>query len=330
MNNNTLIINNNENTMVSRIVVPQDKHFIRFFLELKGAKSLETKNAYQRDIKQYYNVESVEDITMDMILDVSILSVENWIMQMKEEGKSGATINRKVSSLSSLYKWLLKYVDNRSGKRIIISNPFAAMKEEKPEINNKPTSFLNEDQAHKLVSSIETETLLGLRNKIIISLILTCGLRKSELINIKIKDMMNINGYNTMLVHGKGSKDRSIKVQNGIKAMIDDYLERTSRNIETSGEEYLFIGASSNGLNADKLSKNAINNMLTKACNNAEVPVIVVHGLRHSSITIVYKKTKDPKLTQEFAGHSQFQTTERYIHSVMSLENNPTDLINVL
>ncbi len=328
--NNNLIINNNENATVSRIVVPKDKHFITFFLELKGAKSLETKNAYHRDIKQYYSVESIEDITMDMILDTSILSVEDWIMQMKKDGKSGATINRKISSLSSLYKWLLKYVDNRSGKRIIISNPFAAMKEEKPEINNKPTSFLNEDEAKKLVSSIETETLLGLRNKIIISLILTCGLRKSELISIKIKDMMNINGYNTMLIHGKGSKDRTIKVQNGIKAMIDNYLERTRRNVQDNEEEYLFIGASTSGLNADKLSKNAINNMLTKACNNAGVPVIVVHGLRHSSITIVYKKTRDPKLTQEFAGHSQFQTTERYIHSVMTLENNPSDLISIL
>jgi site-specific recombinase XerD len=329
MNNNSLVINNNENR-VSTIVIPENKHFITFFLELKGSKSKETASAYERDIKQMFNVKSVENITLDDIIDKSILDVENWIMQLKEEGKSGATINRKVSSLSSLYKWLLKYVDNRSGKRIIISNPFAAVKEEKPEINNKPTAFLSEDEAKKLVSSLETETVLGLRNKVIISLILTCGLRKSEVINIKIKDMMNISGYNTILIHGKGSKDRTAKLQNGIKDMMDDYLERTNRNVQDSAEEYLFVGASTSGLNADKLSKNAINNMLTKACNNANVPVIVVHGLRHSSITIVYKKTHDPKLTQEFAGHSLFQTTERYIHSVMSLENNPSDLISVL
>ena len=330
MMNNNLVINNNENTGVSTIVIPNGRHFIRFFLELKGAKSKETSSAYERDIRQFFNVLDIEDITIDMIINKTILDAENFILQMKEQGLSSSTINRKVSSLSSLYKWLLKYVDNRSGKRVIFANIFGSLKEEKPTINNKPTNFLSEDEAKKLVSSLETTTLLGLRNKLIISLILTTGLRKSELINIKIKDMANINGFNTILIHGKGSKDRRIKVQNGIHEMIDDYLERTNRNIETSGEEYLFIGASSNGLNADKLSKNAINNMLTKACKEANVPTIVVHGLRHSSITIIYKKTHDPKLTQEFAGHSLFQTTERYIHSVMSLENNPTDLINVL
>ncbi|MBU3110806.1 tyrosine-type recombinase/integrase [Clostridium lacusfryxellense] len=308
-----------------------NKHFISYFLEIKARKSIYTSKSYERDIKDFFNVDSISEIYIEEIKKVSILHTQNYIMKLMDKNMSSATINRKISSLSALYKWLLKFQDNSTGIQIIKYNPFGNLKEEKPVINNKETEFLTKEECKILLESIDTSTILGYRNKTILALALTTALRKSEIINIKIKHITTHTGYDVIKVRRKGGKDDIVKIQLSILTMLNEYIMLTNRSRIASGEEYLFIGHSTNGNNKEKLDSSTLNYMIKKACKNAGIEKnIRVHSTRHTAITLAILAGATVEKVRDFAAHKNLATTNRYIHSVDKLKNNAGDLIDVL
>ncbi len=307
-----------------------DKHFIWYFLEIKSRKSIYTSKSYERDIKDFFCVSSISDISMDDIKKVSIVHSQNFIMKLMDKNMSSATINRKISSLSALYKWLLKYQDNSTGIEIIKYNPFGNLKEEKPVINNKETEFLTKEECKVLLESIDTSTILGHRNKTILVLALTTALRKSEIINIKIKHITTYTGYNVIKVRRKGGKEDIVKLQGNVLNMINRYIKLTKRDKLASGEEYLFIGHSTNGNNKEKLNASTLNYMIKRVCTNAGIHKnLRVHSTRHTAITLAILAGATVEKVRDFAAHKNLATTNRYIHSVDKLKNNAGDLIDV-
>lgn len=103
-------------------------HFIRHFLNLKASNSRYTAISYERDILDFFQVETIEQITLEQIIAVNMFDVEHYLLDLRGKGCATATINRKVSSLSSLYKWLLKYQDNKTGTTLLRFNPFGNLK----------------------------------------------------------------------------------------------------------------------------------------------------------------------------------------------------------
>ncbi|GCD09579.1 tyrosine-type recombinase/integrase [Clostridium tagluense] len=307
-----------------------NKHFIWYFLEIKARKSIYTSKSYERDIKDYFSVDSISDISIEDIRKVSIVNTQNYIIKLMDKNMASATINRKISSLSALYKWLLKYQDNSTDIHIIKYNPFANLKEEKPVINNKETEFLTKEECKVLLSSIDTTTILGHRNKTILVLALTTALRKSEIINIKIKHVTTYTGYDVVKVRRKGGKEDIVKLQKNVLAMINEYILLTKRNKLSSGEEYLFIGHSSNGKNKEKLDASTLNYMIKKVCKNAGIDKnLQVHSTRHTAITLAILEGATVEKVRDFAAHKNLATTNRYIHSVDRLKNNAGDLIDL-
>jgi len=307
-----------------------NKHFIWYFLEIKSRKSIYTSKSYERDIKDFFCVSSISDINMEDIKKVSLVHAQNFIMKLMDKNMSSATINRKISSLSALYRWLLKYQDNSAGIEIIKYNPFGNLKEEKPVINNKETEFLTKEECKVLLESIDTSTILGHRNKTILVLALTTALRKSEIINIKIKHITTYTGYNVLKVRRKGGKEDIVKLQGNVLAMINKYIKLTKRDKLTSGEEYLFIGHSTNGKNKEKLNSSTLNYMIKKVCTNAGIHKnLRVHSTRHTAITLAILAGATVEKVRDFAAHKNLATTNRYIHSVDKLKNNAGDLIDV-
>ena len=275
-------------------------------------------------------MDSISDITIEDIKKVSILNTQNYIIKLMDKNMSSATINRKISSLSALYKWLLKYQDNSTDIHIIKYNPFGSLKEEKPVINNKETEFLTKEECKVLLNSIDTTTILGHRNKTILVLALTTALRKSEIINIKIKHITTYTGYDVVKVRRKGGKEDIVKLQANVLAMINEYIMLTKRNKLSSGEEYLFIGHSTNGKNKEKLDASTLNYMIKKVCKNAGIDKnLQVHSTRHTAITLAILAGATVEKVRDFAAHKNLATTNRYIHSVDKLKNNAGDLIDV-
>ncbi len=307
-----------------------NKHFILYFLEIKSMKSIYTAKSYERDIKDFFSVGSISQITIEDIKKVTILNTQNYIIKLMDRNMSSATINRKISSLSALYKWLLKYQDNSTDTQIIKYNPFGSLKEEKPVINNKETEFLTKEECKILLDSIDTTTILGYRNKTILVLALTTALRKSEIINIKIKHITTYTGYDIVKVRRKGGKEDIVKLQASVLAMINQYILLTKRNKISSGEEYLFIGHSTNGMNKEKLDASTLNYMIKRVCKNACIDKnLQVHSTRHTAITLAILAGATVEKVRDFAAHKNLATTNRYIHSVDKLKNNAGDLIDV-
>ena len=312
-------------------VVLNNKNFIRYFLEIKSRKSVYTAKSYECDIKDFFCVNSISDITLEDIKKVTILHSQNYIIKLMDKNMSSATINRKISSLSALYRWLLKYQDNSTDIHIIKYNPFGNLKEEKPVINNKETEFLTKEECKVLLNSIDTSTILGHRNKTILALALTTALRKSEIINIKIKHITTYTGYDVVKVRRKGGKEDIVKLQKNILDMINKYIMLTKRGKLSSGEEYLFIGHSTNGNNKEKLNASTLNYMIKKVCKNAGIDKnLQVHSTRHTAITLAILAGATVEKVRDFAAHKNLATTNRYIHSVDKLKNNAGDLIDVL
>jgi site-specific recombinase XerD len=308
-----------------------NKHFILYFLEIKSRKSIYTSKSYERDIKDFFCASSISDINIEDIKKVSILDTQNFILKLMDKNMSSATINRKISSLSALYKWVLKYQDNSTGTHVIKYNPFGNLKEERPVINNKETEFLTKDECKVLLTSIDTSTILGYRNKTILVLALTTALRKSEIINIKIKHIASHTGYDVIKVRRKGGKEDIVKLQKNVLDMINEYIMLTKRNKLSSGESYLFIGHSTNGKNKEKLNSSTLNYMIKKVCKNAGINKnLGVHSTRHTAITLAILAGATVEKVRDFAAHKNLATTNRYIHSIDKLKNNAGDLIDVL
>lgn len=311
-------------------VILNNKNFIWYFIEIKSRKSIYTSKSYERDIKDFFFVNSISDINIEDIKKVSILHTQNFIMKLLDKNMSSATINRKISSLSALYKWLLKYQDNSTDINIIKYNPFGNLKEEKPVINNKETEFLTKEECKILLNSIDTSTILGHRNKTILVLALTTALRKSEIINIKIKHVTTYTGYDVVKVRRKGGKEDIVKLQGHVLTMINEYIKLTKRNKGSSGDEYLFIGHSTNGNNKEKLDASTLNYMIKKVCKNAGIDKnLRVHSTRHTAITLAILAGATVEKVRDFAAHKNLATTNRYIHSVEKLKNNAGDLIDI-
>lgn len=308
-----------------------DKHFIVHFLELKSRKSKYTSMSYLRDIKDFFKVKHIQEITLEDIIRVHIFDVEKYIMDMEDKGLKSSTINRKISSLSSLYKWLQKYQDNSNDFTLIKYNPFANLKEAKPSVVNDDTEFLTKEEAKKLLDSISMDNVLGIRNKAILSLALTTALRKSELINIKIGDIKTLHGHTVVHVVRKGKKKDIVKVQPQVEQLILKYIDITNRNSQIDGSDYLFKGHSTNKRNNNKLNPSTLNYMIKKCCENAGIEKkLKVHSTRHTAITLAITSGATIEKVRDFAAHKNITTTNRYVHSINKLEENAGDLIDIL
>lgn len=326
----TSIIKITSKKSLSAFTPPPNMHFIRHFLNMKSRRSIHTAKAYERDITHFFNVKWVEDINIDDIKKVTIFDVENYIKFLIDEGKKSSTISRKITSLSSLYAWLMKYQDNNSDITLLKYNPFANMKDIKPTLTCNETEFLTRDEAAVFLKSISTDTLKGLRDKCIISLALNTAIRKSEIINIKLKNITSVLGYDVIHITRKGGKGDYVKINSYVKKLIFEYLERTNRTIKENGEDYLFKGHSTNKLNKEKLDPTSLNKMLNSYRKKLNIDKkLKVHSLRHSAITIAIQKGATLEKVRAFASHASAATTSRYIHSVNKLQDNAGDLIDV-
>lgn len=313
---------------IANIITNADEHFLRHFLKIKSKRSSYTAIAYEHDIIEFFN-KYIEDITLEDIRNINIFHVENYICMLQEKGLASSTIHRKISSLSSLYSWLLKYQDNKSNTFIIKFNPFAHMKDIKPTLSYEETEFLSKEETRKLLASINTNTLVGLRDKCMISLALNTAIRKSEIINIRIRDITTILGYNVIKVIRKRSKKDFVKINGFVQNLIVEYIEKTNRSFDNDKDDFLFKSHSLNPKQQkDKLNSATFNKILNKYCVDLNKH-LKVHSLRHTAITIAIQNGATLDKVQSFAGHESANTTARYIHSLDKLHNNAGDLIDV-
>lgn len=315
------------------LIVPGNKHFIEHYLQNKRRKSEYTYKSYKLAIKDFFKVKDITEIDIDNVIDVTIFDAENYLNELTNRGYAPATVNQKIYALSSFYKWLLAYADNRSGKTIIHYNPFTYLASIKPEvINKKPTPYLTPEEMSRFLNCINIDTVIGLRNRAIFALAFTTSLRKSNIINIKIGDLLNIQGYTALRVIQKRKKEHHSKIVPEVKLLIDMYLKKTNRDYDNNADDYLFLGHSNN-TKEDKLSPSALNKIIKVLAERANIKKwkdLRVHSTRHSAITAaILAGVPIQEVQQNLSGHSDIRMVMKYTHIQNSMKNNPSDAINI-
>ncbi len=226
--------------------------------------------------------------------------IREYLKYLDGQKLKNTSISKNLSSLRSFYKFLVNEGVVENNNFILISNP----KKEK-----KLPNFLSEIEIEDLLDIYDLNTYDGIRNRLILELLYATGVRVSELVNIKLKD---INYYDkSILIMGKGSKERIVLYGDYTKSLLEKYLNE-SRNVylDTKNSDYLILNKFGNRLSVRSVQKLIEKSTAKIALKHKVTP----HTIRHTFATHLLNHGADIKSVQELLGHESLSTTQIYTH----------------
>jgi integrase/recombinase XerC len=270
--------------------------FITYLLSEKRF-SEHTIKSYTTDLKQFSSFLSSEFQIIDEINEISFQIIRTWIASLLEKGLSPRSVNRKISTLKTYFKFLI-----REGE--LIENPM--MKIVAPKSKKRLPVFIEEDQIASLLNEVQFETgFIGQRNKLIIELFYVTGIRLSELINIKISDV-DFNNQ-SIKVLGKRNKERIIPLSSSMINGLNNFIVNNQKN------HFLFTNLDGMKLYT-KLVYRLVNKYIAKISSvNKKSP----HILRHTFATHMLNNGADINAIKELLGHANLSATQVYTHNTI-------------
>ena len=277
------------------------------YLLLEKNYSLHTIKAYEADLLSFQEFLSVEFEFSDL-KEVDYAQIRNWIVVLSESNISNRTINRKISSLKSYYYFLQKVGE-------ISVSPL--QKHRPLKVAKKVQVPFSKVEVSNVINDIDTGSFEGVRDKAIIELFYSAGLRRIELINLQVDDL-DLPERNIKVL-GKRNKERYLPLLNSVAKTIEWYVEEKSRIIsDLTKSPYLFV--SSKG---DKMSESLVYRIINTYFSKASAKVKKSpHILRHSFATHLLNEGADLNAVKELLGHSSLAATQVYTHnSIAELKN---------
>lgn len=270
------------------------------YLLLEKKYALLTVKNYERDLIQFFNYLDIKATEFELqIIDYG--SIRSWIVILIEEGISNRTVNRKIASLKAFFKFLVKV-------QIIESSPLLLHKMLKEPKKAQVPFSINEIE-NVLDQYYNHDDFESLRNYLIILLLYTTGIRRSELINLKEIDIDFEN--NTLKVLGKRNKERYVPLLNSVKEVLINYLELKSKRYPSYSNEYVFI--TKKGVKVyETLVYRVVNSYFSKASSKLKKSP---HILRHSFATHLLNEGADLNSVKDLLGHSSLASTQVYTHN---------------
>jgi integrase/recombinase XerC len=271
----------------------------KFITYLSSEKrfSEHTIKSYTTDLKQFTSFLSSEFQIIDEINEISFQIIRTWIASLLEKGINPRSVNRKISTLKTYFKFLI-----REGE--LVENPM--MKVVAPKSKKRLPVFIEEDQIASLLNEVQFEEgFVGQRNKLIIELFYVTGIRLSELINIKISDV-DFNNQ-SIKVLGKRNKERIIPLSSNVVNDLNIFIENNQQN------KYLFTNLEGNKL-YNKLVYRLVNKYIGEISSvNKKSP----HILRHTFATHMLNNGADINAIKELLGHANLSATQVYTHNTI-------------
>lgn len=268
------------------------------FLKFEKNFSDNTLDAYIRDIKKLeaFVMSELDNISPQTI---NYENLQEYIYQLSKNKISERSQARGISSIKAFFKYLLEeeYRDD---------NPAALL--EGPKLGLYLPDTLSEDDINKIIDCIDINTDIGKRNQCILEVLYGCGLRVSELVDLKIS---NINfKEDFIIVEGKGEKTRLVPLAKSTAEFIKDYIQtvRNKSKINKKHEDTLFLN--SRGTNMSRVIVFIIIKELTQKAGISKS--ISPHTFRHSFATHLLQNGADLRFIQEMLGHSSITTTQIY------------------
>lgn len=272
------------------------------YLLFEKKYSENTIKAYERDLMRFCDF-----FHNSSILSIDKNSMRKYINKVGEE-IDPRSLSRNISSLKSFFKFLVL-------SKVISVNPMDMINN--PKIPKKLPKVLNEDEVFKLLD-IDLNTDFDYRNKAMIELMYSSGLRVSELVNLNVNDVDLDNDL--IRIFGKGSKERIIPINDYAASSLNEYLLNHRKELFKHGENnYLFLNNHGNKMTRQGFFKILKKIAVEKGINTDFSP----HTLRHSFASHLLKYGADLRSIQELLGHSDISSTQIYTHiSNEKLRNN--------
>ena len=274
-------------------------------LEVEGGRSLKTIENYRLYLERF--IEFSGDITVDKITSEQVRRFRLWLNRHKNNNDQSLSLITQSYHLIAL-RGFLTYLSRRdiqslSADKIIL-----------PRTTRKQVTFLHYDEVSSLLSQIDLDTEAGLRDRAIIELLFSSGLRVSELVNLN-RDHINLNRREFM-VRGKGQKDRPVFVSKGAAERVSDYLASRHDSLVPLFISYSrFTGQTDTSGDYRRLQSRSIQRMVSHYAKMAGITKHVSpHTLRHSFATDLLMNGADLRSVQAMLGHSNISTTQVYTH----------------
>lgn len=271
------------------------------YLQLERSLSENSIEAYLRDVDKLLQFLEMQNINVqpEKVKQQHIESFLQWVSEIGLNARSQARI---LSGLKAFYKYLLM-------EDIIDVTPTELI--EAPQIGRKLPEVLSYEEINRLISVIDLSTNEGERNKAILETLYSCGLRVSELVNLKLSNLLLEEGF--IRVIGKGDKERITPIGSVAIKHINIYVENKRNhmnNIDKKSEDILFLNRRGKQLTRVMIFT-IIKNLAIKAGIKKTVSP---HTFRHSFATHLVEGGADLRAVQEMLGHESITTTEIYTH----------------
>ena len=272
----------------------------RNYLVLEKALSNNSVEAYLRDVKKLSSFCTENKEIIDCT-KVSITILREFIIHLHECNSSNKSQARILSGIKSFYHYL-------SIENVIDANP--CDKIDRPRIERKLPDTLSPDEINDIINSVDLSNPHGERNKTILETLYSCGLRVSELINLKCSKLFLEDGF--LIVTGKGNKERAVPLNKTLIKYLKNYIRliRSHQDIETGHEDFVFLNN-----RGKQLTRMMIFTIVKKHTEKAGIKKnISPHTFRHSFASHLLQGGADLRAIQTMLGHESISTTEIYMH----------------
>lgn len=282
-----------------------DKNQTAFSYYLKQEKnySQHTIVAYERDLNDFASFIH-DNFEQDNLVEVNYSQIRSWIVFLMDQGLSTISVNRKIASLKAFYKFLLK------SKQLDVS-PFLKHKSLKTGTSLQ-VPFSEKEVKMVLTSGGFPLDFEGVRNKLIIDLFYATGMRRAELMELKVEDVDLY--YKTVKVMGKRSKERIIPVLSEIVALIKIYAKERSDLEDIQDKSYFFLTKKGKKLNISLVYR-LVNSYFSGATEKVKKSP---HIMRHSFATHLLNNGADINSVKDLLGHASLASTQVYTHNSLA------------
>ena len=272
------------------------------YLQLEKSLSPKTVEAYISDIKKFAIFLS-DDNTMDeqRLINASLQDFQTFLQYLFKENIKATSQARIISSLKAFYRFL-QY------EKIIEKNPTELL--ESPKTGRTLPDVLSVNEIENIITAIDLSKPEGHRNKAVIEVLYGCGLRVSELINLKLSQLFFRDNF--IRIIGKGDKERLVPIGETAQKAVLHYIEggRAKLKIKKGMEDTLFLNR-----RGKKLTREMIFLIVKETAQLADISKnISPHTFRHSFATHLVEGGADLRAVQEMLGHASITTTEIYTH----------------
>jgi len=276
-------------------------HSFLEYISFEKKYSLHTIKAYEDDIKSFQSF-CLTIYQDDNLVTINYAQVRSWIVSLVDAGVSNRSVNRKVSSLKAFYKFLLK-------TKQLEESPLSKHKALK--VGKRVQVPFSKEEMNEVIQNLSVDTdFISLRNRLIVELFYSTGMRRSELIELNILDIDLSNA--TVKVLGKRNKERFIPLLKSVQETIGFYLVERNK-----------LGILQNHLLVTEKGKKIYGTLVYRVINSyfSRVSTKVKkspHVIRHSFATHLLNEGADLNSVKELLGHSSLASTQVYVNSSLN------------